>query len=362
MFRKIERDRPTILLDEADALWGAKADGREGLRALLNAGYRRGATVPRVVGDGAGMTVADFPVYGPKALAGLAGKLPRTVASRSIPIRLQRRAKGEQIQRFRARRAAAELHPLRLRVAAWVKLVMAELEAADPEIPEALSDRQADCWEALLAIADAAGGDWPKRARAAAVALHEHDPAADPGTGVLLLTHVREAFADADELATTALLRALVDRDDGPWGGWWGNDVEANRTKGPASRLAKLLKPYGVKPEQLWTGEGKVRGYRRAAFVDAWTRYLPPTVLQDGRPVGRRSEALFDADPEIPNMAPDQATTGLPFSNTVGGTVGVRCPACGAEAQFDPTTDYGRRRLAEGHLECGAAWEPDQKA
>jgi 5S rRNA maturation endonuclease (ribonuclease M5) len=359
MFRKIERDRPTILLDEADALWGTKADGREGLRALLNAGYRRGATVPRVVGDGAGMSVQDFPVYGPKALAGLAGKLPRTVASRSIPVRLQRRAKGEQIQRFRARRAAAELGPLRLRLAAWTKLVMAELEAADPEIPEALSDRQADCWEALLAIADAAGGDWPKRARAAAVALHEHDPAADPGTGVLLLTHVREAFADADELATTALLRALVDRDDGPWGGWWGRDVDDDRTKGPAGRLAKLLKPYGVKPEQLWTGEGKVRGYRRAAFVDAWTRYLPPTDLQDGRPVDRRSEALFDPDAETAEIASDQATTGLPFSNTVGGTVGVRCSACGAGAQFDPTTDYGRRRLEQGHLECGAAWEQE---
>jgi hypothetical protein len=287
MFRKIERDRPTLLLDEADALWGAKADGREGLRALLNAGYRRGATVPRVVGDGAGMTVQDFPVYGPKALAGLAGKLPRTIASRSIPIRMQRRAKGERIERFRAKRAAAELAPLRGRLAAWVKLVMAELAAADPDIPEALSDRQADCWEALLAIADAAGGDWPKRARAAAVELHGRDPAADPGTGVLLLTHVREAFADDDELATTTLLRALVDRDDGPWGGWWGNDVEASRTKGPAGRLAKLLKPFGIKPEQIWTGEGKTRGYRRAAFADAWTRYLtpltPPTVFRDGR-------------------------------------------------------------------------------
>jgi hypothetical protein len=273
MFRKIERDRPTVLLDESDALWGAKADGREGLRALLNAGYRRGATVPRVVGDGdgAGMTVQDFPVYGPKALAGLAGKLPRTIASRSIPIRLQRRAKGEQVERFRARRAAAELGPLRLRLAAWVKLITPELEAADPEIPGLLSDRQADCWEALLALADAAGGDWPQRARVAAVTPHEHDPAADTGTGTLLLAHVREAFTildedgqvtgHHDELSTVALLAALVDRDDGPWGGWWGNDVEADRTKGPASRLAHLLKPFGIKPRQLKIEGDKTRGY-----------------------------------------------------------------------------------------------------
>jgi Protein of unknown function (DUF3631) len=332
MFRKIERDHPTVLLDEADALWGAKADGREGLRALLNAGYRRGATVPRVVGDGAGMTVQDFPVYGPKALAGLAGRLPRTIASRSIPIRLQRRANGETVQRFRARRAAAELDPLRLRLAAWVKLITGELEAADPEIPELLSDRQADCWEALLAIADAAGGDWPQRARVAAVALHKHNPAADPSTGTLLLAHVREAFIIAgehgqaigwhDELVTTALLRALVDREDGPWGGWWGNDVEADRTKGPASRLAALLKPFGIKPQQLWTEQGKARGYRRAVFADVWTRYLPPTDSPDGRSVHRRSEAMSDLGQDEPDSGSDQGTTALPFSSTVEGTVG----------------------------------------
>jgi putative DNA primase/helicase len=34
----------------------------------------------------------------------------------------------------------------------------------------------------------------------------------------------------------------------------------------------------------------------------------------------------------------------------------VRCSACGATAQLDTATSYGRRRLAEGHLECGAPW------
>jgi phage/plasmid-associated DNA primase len=34
----------------------------------------------------------------------------------------------------------------------------------------------------------------------------------------------------------------------------------------------------------------------------------------------------------------------------------VRCSACGTEAQLDTASDYGRQRLAEGHLECGAPW------
>lgn len=38
--------------------------------------------------------------------------------------------------------------------------------------------------------------------------------------------------------------------------------------------------------------------------------------------------------------------------------VSVRCSRCGATAQFDPQSTHGRARLDEGHLECGAAWEP----
>jgi hypothetical protein len=36
----------------------------------------------------------------------------------------------------------------------------------------------------------------------------------------------------------------------------------------------------------------------------------------------------------------------------------LRCSACGTGAQLDVGSDYGRRRQAEGHLECGAPWEP----
>ena len=46
-----------------------------------------------------------------------------------------------------------------------------QLVAARPDFPEALQqqDRARDNWELLLAIADVAGGDWPVKARAAAV-------------------------------------------------------------------------------------------------------------------------------------------------------------------------------------------------
>ena len=114
MFRKLEQDRPTLLLDEVDALFGTKrsAESYEGLRAILNAGNRRGTTVPRMVGEGKSMRVQDFATFGPKVLMGI-GELPATIADRSIPIRLERRARSEPVTRFRYREAEPAALPIR---------------------------------------------------------------------------------------------------------------------------------------------------------------------------------------------------------------------------------------------------------
>jgi antitoxin (DNA-binding transcriptional repressor) of toxin-antitoxin stability system len=351
VFRKIDAERPTVMLDEVDALFGDRGDGREGLRGVLNEGYRRGATVPRCVGEG--QTLTDFAVFCAKAFAGI-GNLPRTIATRSIPIHMQRRAKFEHVERFSIRHTPPTLWPLRDRLAAWIALVADELAHAKPGMPASLSDRQVDIWEPLLAIADAAGGDWPTRARTAAVQLHGHDPTADPGIGALLLTHIREVFdaeptvgSSMDAMASDRLLRALTERDDGPWGDWWAGDVAARNVRGPASKLAKLLRPYGIKPDQVWTYDGKVRGYRRAWFAKAFELYIPipadaetvgdvPTDPEDGRTVDPRSEALSDLRRDNPDSGADLQPTVLPFSQTVGGATTVPEPMFDADDHRDP--------------------------
>jgi hypothetical protein len=373
LFRKIERDSPTVLYDEVDALWrdGKSNDGREGLRAVLNEGYRRGAKVPRCVGDG--HELVDFSVFGAKAFAGL-GKLPRTIATRSITIRMQKRTKDEPVQPFSIEQTPPALAALRARLDAWVAVVGDELRDARPDMPASLSDRQADIWRPLLALADAAGGGWPELARDAAIALHGHDPAADPSVGVLLLRHVREVFdaTASPALHTAALLRSLVDRDDGPWAEWWGADVAAGHTKGPGNRLASILKPYEVAPDQVWAHGSNGRGYRREWFEDAWKRHLPnvrdkaghPNVREDVRTLEPRSEAISGDAPIEPASAetgPDQQPNVLTFQTTLGTdpnvsqAVAVRCPACGLAAEYDPGSEYGRRALAAGH--CGQPWE-----
>jgi hypothetical protein len=120
IFRTIASRQITLLVDECDTIFTrrGKDDSNEDLRALLNAGYKRGATIPRCVGPK--HDVQSFEVYAATALAGL-GDLPETVMSRSVIIRMRRRAPTEQVEPFRARQHESSGHELRDRLAEWHK-------------------------------------------------------------------------------------------------------------------------------------------------------------------------------------------------------------------------------------------------
>ncbi len=277
LFRTIAAECPSLLLDEVDTIFRDKVGTFEGHRALLNAGHRRGATVARCVNDGKTIKLERFQVFCAKALAGI-GELPDTVADRSIPIRLKpRRRDTEPVERFRPREVAVEAVHLRAALTRWAEEHLDVLRGARPEIPASISDRAADGWEPLLAIADLAGGDWPQTAQEAAIALHSDPLAQEDTLGVQLLRAIRETFetAAAHRLATADLLSALVTREDGPWAEWWGEAVAKGNTQGPGSRLARLLRPYRIISRDIRTDNGTLKGYMRSDFEDAFTRYAP---------------------------------------------------------------------------------------
>src|SRR5205814_1103022 len=129
---------PTLLLDEVDTIFcGGKDDGKEPLRALLNAGFERRAKIPRCVGPN--HELREFEVFSAKALAGI-GKLPDTVSDRCIPIRLIRRAQDEPVERFRRREADAIASTIRDALAQWAgsEYTLATLRDARPDIPDQL--------------------------------------------------------------------------------------------------------------------------------------------------------------------------------------------------------------------------------
>ena len=139
-------------------------------------------------------------------------------------------------------------------------------------MPEGVCDRDADVWEALLAVADLAGGRWPTDARAAAVALVNASRNRKPSMGVLLLADIRTVFmaSGGDKITSDQLLKGLGALEESPWATIRrGEPIDA---RGLASRLAN----YGIGPKAQRQGENVFRGYSLGQFVDTWERYLPP--------------------------------------------------------------------------------------
>jgi hypothetical protein len=195
-------------MDEVDALFNGKSQAAEEIRGLLNAGYRRGAMVGRCVIVGKTVETVESPSFCAVALAGL-GWLPDTLMGRSVIIRMRRRGPREKVEPFRRRKQQAAGMALHDRLAEWATPLVDEMKNARPDMPPGVEDRAADCWEPLLAVADAAGGHWPDIARKAAAALLASARDANPSLGILLLEHCRTVFRDVDRLATDQLLLRL---------------------------------------------------------------------------------------------------------------------------------------------------------
>jgi Protein of unknown function (DUF3631) len=92
-------------------------------------------------------------------------------------------------------------------------------------MPKGVTDRDADVWETLIAVADVAGGTWPERARGAAVALVTEGKESSPSLGVRLLADMRNVFGDAEKLATDTILKKLHQIDEAPWGDMRGKPL-----------------------------------------------------------------------------------------------------------------------------------------
>lgn len=263
--------KPTILIDEADTIFNKHGSaGTEQLRAVINAGHRKGASVPRIDTSSKKNVREVFPVYCAMALAGLYD-LPLTVMSRSVVIRMKRRRQDQKIEGYRRRRVEPETQALTNRLAAFAESIKDVVGDYYPELPESITDRDADVWECLIAIADRIGGKWPQLARDAAVSLTEKAKDKTASLGIKLLGDIMQVWGDdLAIITTTELLTRLNDLESSPWSNYKGEGLKAQT-------LSNKLSLYDIKPGQHRINgiENPVRGYIRQDFADAWARYLP---------------------------------------------------------------------------------------
>jgi Protein of unknown function (DUF3631)/Domain of unknown function (DUF3854) len=302
VFRLIDQLKyPTLLIDEADRVFrNAGADPAADLLAqIINQGHERGNPALRTERDSDGKwVVVAFETFTPTVIAGVdrGGNWPDSVLDRAIVIRMRRRKKSEKVDRLRKRGASAtDGEELGRRWAGYAQShpeLAASLSGAFPIMPDELHDRACDSWEPLVAIADAAGGDWPSSARVAAQHLTGSDEEAYD-LGVQLLADLQRVWPGDDVVTGAELVELLKDDDDD---GQWRN--YGRQGKGlTAKSMSNILRPFGIHPGQHWVEGRKFRGYARADFEKAWGAYVTDSPLlgvqtgRTGRPVTDTGES-----------------------------------------------------------------------
>jgi len=270
MFRSIEDTQPTLLIDESDTIFGpgASSDHRD-LVGAINTGHRKGATYIRCVGQD--LVPTKFKVFCPVALAGI-GNPPDTILDRSVILNMRRKSRAERVKPFRISAAERRGAAITDRLAQWAAPL--EGKIAEPTMPDGVDDRPADVWEVLLAIGELGGDEWATKARKACQTM-TGSWAAESGDdlGLQLLRDLQGIFGKSERRATHSLLVALMALPESPW-----RDVGYGQGLTDVT-LARLLKPYGIRPVSYRNGTRTERGYMRGMFTDSWERYLTPPTL-----------------------------------------------------------------------------------
>jgi len=206
----------------------------------------------------------------PKVVAGVNVSLPKTTASRTVTVKLVPKLPQEHVHDFN-HVDDDDFIALRRKLARFAADNAAAIKDAKPVLPPGFNNRQAMNWRLLLSIAERAGGDWPKRARAAAIRLARERR--QPSEGIRLLEAFRMLFAAYGPMLTSAdVVAKLIADQDSEWAEFRG--------RGPITKrqVAVLLDPYDIHPDVIRPRRSKPeRGYKVEWFADAFARYLKPT-------------------------------------------------------------------------------------
>ena len=271
---RLMKDSPTLLLDEVEPLRNAKpSESTQVILSILNAGHRRGATVTRCEATGKDWEPVHFPVYGPKAFAAI-GRLPDTLSDRCICIPMHRKTASQTVARFLFARTPAEAEPLRSAIAEWTGSRLDAVRASYENMSDLgfLEDREADLWMPLFALCTVAApvrmDELKKCARSLSGAKAADD--AEDSQAVKLLADVRRIWpVGRPHMLTAALLSQLKRIPESPW------------EELTPRELAAILRPFGTTPRQVRVEGGSTgKGYLRAEFESAFSRYLSPEAAE----------------------------------------------------------------------------------
>jgi len=325
--RFIETERPTLLIDEGDAF----LRDSESMRGLLDCSEKDTAYVVMSVPRNNEWTPKKFLVWAAIVFASI-GALWDTVEDRSIAIWMRRRKSNEKVEKAISE-VLKELVALAGKVSRWALDHRDTLKSIKPPMPEGLSDRAIDIWQPLLAIAELIGGDLPRRAREAAIALSNALARPIDSVATMLLEDIRQIFQAAERalrLPSKHICDELAKIEERPW-------AEFSRGK-PITphKLAAILKPFGIHP----FSNGDQRLYAREDFEDAWVRYLPVAAATEPWAAG-----TDDDNPDSPTANSTEASQGRSESTGSSNADGLTIQDTSASSE----SRGGADERAEGH-------------
>jgi hypothetical protein len=270
--RMLDAELRTLLIDEVDRTLAPTKDGVPDLIAVLNSGYKRGATRPVLVPvKGGGWEPKEMPTFAPVAMAGNNPNLPGDTRSRCIRVLLM---PDEQIEESDWELIEPDAEALGARLAVWADRVRDQVRTQRPDLPAGVKGRARERWLPLKRVAAAAGGRWPAVVDDLAVSdvkrieLEQEEGLMHQQPAVVLLKHLAEVWAEHETFVPTEeLIRRLVRKHPEMWG-----DESPFGKQLTAQRLGRMLvTAYNVHAARPNT-QGP-RGYLRSALTLPCSRF-----------------------------------------------------------------------------------------
>ncbi len=268
--RKIDADKPTLILDEWDSLDRAV---RDACKNFLNSGFRKDGKYSHMEGG----KMVEMTTFCPKAIVGRSTvKLAEATLTRCIPFTIHKATGDDNLEKFRdSHRTEAET--LRQRCEEWAQGFRNKKVLVSPHFPESLDGRQRDISEPLLVIADVLGDQWPHRVREALVTLFASRQQLELTPENHLLRALQKYIRDQH------LKEAVLSQDFCVWANAQEEQPWSERSLTTA-KLAGMLRTYDISPHQinrLQNGKQKnCRGYLLNHFDDVFRRYIGPTAAE----------------------------------------------------------------------------------
>ncbi|HEV2330886.1 MAG TPA: DUF3631 domain-containing protein [Verrucomicrobiae bacterium] len=316
LFRAIDACQPSLFIDEADTFLA----GKTAMRGIINAGNTwRTAYVLRLSKSKQPRSVRGttrdsehppspdsfctphsafrspensglerYSCWCPKAIA-MIGKVPDTIADRSIVVEMVRKLPTEK----RVPLAALNTTNIKAKCARFALDLGSAVRECEKIHGEGLNDRAADTFDPLYVIARLAGKEWEEKLHAAALALAPVAQSRNSGTDLLLDIHTIFVVTRLKKMFTRQLIERL--------------NHEEFATTSMASKyesineleISKRLRPYGIKPFLIRMGKKVGKGYSSDDFSDAIARYVPKAELEARLQEIEREDKLWNELDEI---------------------------------------------------------------